>query len=203
MQIINALIEMQAIPSMTDIYVEKGTTDEALLNSILRPNYIHNKQTIESGIYLLGQTFKKRLSEDEFMAVSHIMTGFSLNVVEFRQSFISKCGCPVYGTEYKRLHKRNQSVVKYTDVHGSFMNGIVKTFIQVECADNVIFNFAMLHPALYTDSDLLTGSCSQKVTVQLNEIKAVPIMNILKVCTIVNVDNSAFITEFPNKYDKD
>lgn len=87
MQIINALIEMQAIPSMTDIYVEKGTTDEALLNSILRSNYIHNKQTIESGIYLLGQTFKKRLSEDEFMAVSHIMTGFSLNVVEFRQFY--------------------------------------------------------------------------------------------------------------------
>lgn len=53
---------MQAIPSMTDIYVEKGTTDETLLNSILRPNYIHNETTIESGINPLGQTFKKRLS---------------------------------------------------------------------------------------------------------------------------------------------
>lgn len=69
------------------------------------------KKTIESGIYLLGQTFKKRLSEDEFMAVSHIMTGFSLNVVQFKKIFISKCGCPVYDTEYKRLHKRNQSSV--------------------------------------------------------------------------------------------
>lgn len=115
------------------------------------------------------------------MAVFHIMTGFSLNVVQFRNIFISKCGCPVYGREYKRLHKRNQSVVKYKDVHGSFMHGIVKTFIQVDGADNVIFNFAMLHPALDTYSDLLTGSCSQKVTEQLNEIKAVPIMNMLKV----------------------
>lgn len=34
MQIINALIKMQAIPSLTDTYVEKGTTDETLLNII-------------------------------------------------------------------------------------------------------------------------------------------------------------------------
>lgn len=92
------------------------------------------------------------------------MTEFSPNVVEFRKIFISKCGCPVYGTEYKRLHKRNQSVVKYSDVHGSFMHGIVKTFIQVDGADNITLNFAMLHPALHTNSDLLTGSCSQKVS---------------------------------------
>lgn len=135
--------------------------------------------------------------------MSHLITGFSPNVVEFRKIFISKCSCPVYGSEYKRLHKRNQSVVKYADVHGSFMHGIVKTFIQVDGPDNITLNFAMLHPALHTNSDLLTGSCSQKVTVQLNEIKAVPIMNILKVCTIVDVDNVAFITEFPNKYEKD
>lgn len=34
MQIINALIKMQAIPSLTDTYVEKGTTDETLLNTV-------------------------------------------------------------------------------------------------------------------------------------------------------------------------
>lgn len=35
MQTINALIKMQAIPSMTDIYVEKGTTDETFDASFL------------------------------------------------------------------------------------------------------------------------------------------------------------------------
>lgn len=65
------------------------------------------KKIIESGIYFLGQIFKKWLFEDEFMVVFYIMIGFLLNVVQFKKIFILKCGCLVYDMEYKRLYKRN------------------------------------------------------------------------------------------------
>ena len=73
MQVINAITKMQALPTLQEIYVEKGSTDETLINDILRPNFIHNGESIEEGILLLGQTFKMTLIEAEFSAACDLL----------------------------------------------------------------------------------------------------------------------------------
>lgn len=51
-QVINAITKMQALPSLMDIYAEKGSNDETFLVAMLKPNFIHNGTLIEKGIFL-------------------------------------------------------------------------------------------------------------------------------------------------------
>lgn len=144
-QVMNAITKMQALPSLMDIYVEKGSNDETFLVAMLKPNFIHNGTLIEKGIFLLGQTYRKMLSNVEFLAVSALVTVFSPNVTEFRRIFITKLACPVYGTAHGRLNKKNQSVVKYSVENDTTQIefGIVKCFIQVESQNQDVYNVVL------------------------------------------------------------
>lgn len=199
-QIINAITKMQALPSLFDLYVEKDSNDEAFINVMLKPNFIHDGTCIEDGIFLLGQTYKKVLSDEEFLAVSNNITVFSPIVTEYRRIFSAKMACPVYGTVHGRLNRRNQSVVKFhqgndiTDV----CFGVVKTFIQVENREQNVYNLALVHPFSTT-----TRAICHKITSQHSEIQCILLTSILKVCNIIDVEPEKFISEFPNCREKD
>ncbi|CAC5380275.1 unnamed protein product [Mytilus coruscus] len=128
-QVINAITMMQAIPTLQELYVE-DSEDSVLKNSILRPNYMYQNVCIEEGIYQLGQTFKKTLNGEEYCAVSKFLPFLDVSVVGYNKVFLVKLSCPVYGSEYGRLLKRNQSIVKFKDLSGVEKYGSVKTFIQ-------------------------------------------------------------------------
>ena len=205
MQIINALTKMQAIPSMIDIYVEKESPDEAFINSILKPNYIHDGTSLEIGIYLLGPTFEKKLNDAEFSAVSSEAIGILPTATEYRRIFITKLACPVYGTSYGRLNKRNQSVIKYANADDILKFGVVHTFVQVENEAKSVLNLALVHPLLSAKgTGINPRKCCHEVTKRdANCIKAVPLISIQKVCSLVDIGQKMFVTEFPNNYEKD
>ncbi|XP_063403282.1 uncharacterized protein LOC134712602 [Mytilus trossulus] len=203
MQVINAITKMQALPTLQELHIDKGSTDEALFNSMTRPNFIHNADCIEEGIFHLGQTFKMRLDDSEYTAVCDFLGTClpQLDIVEYKKIFITKISSAVYGTSYGRLLKRNQSVVKY-DALDVVHFGSVKTFIQIENFDGGILNVALIHPFTTLLSYTNQQSCHQ-VTTQFENIVAVPLQNILKVCTFVKCGKNLFVVEFPNKYEKD
>lgn len=113
--VINAITKMQALPSLIDIYVEKGSNDKTFLAAMLKPNFIHNGTLVEKRIFLLGQTYKKMLSNVEFLAVSGLVTVFSPNVTEFKRIFITKIACFVYGinSESLQYHSNRRKYICY------------------------------------------------------------------------------------------
>lgn len=87
MQIINTITKMQAIPTLQEKFIEKGSLEESLVENILRPNFLHNNICIciEDGIYLLGQTCPKTLTQDEYLAICKLVSTFSPKVAEYRE----------------------------------------------------------------------------------------------------------------------
>lgn len=45
---------------------------------------------------------------------------------------MASLSCPVYGSEYGQLLKRDQSIIKYAALSGDIKFGCVKMFIQVK-----------------------------------------------------------------------
>ncbi|CAG2216785.1 unnamed protein product [Mytilus edulis] len=201
-QVINAITMMQAIPTLQELYVE-DSEDSVLINSILRPNYMYQNVCIEEGIYQLGQTFKKILNGEEYCAVSKILPFLDVSVVGYNKVFFVKLSCPVYGSEYGRLLKRNQSIVKFKDFSGVEKYGSVKTFIQnTEVNSCTSHNFALIYP-FECISVYAHQQSSHEVTPQYIEISAVPLLKILKVCNIIVSGDITYVSEFPNKHEKD
>lgn len=130
-QVIKAVTMMQALPTLKDLYIDNDE-DSLLITSILRPNYVHKNVCIEEGIYQLGRTFTKTLDEGETSAVSEVLSVMVVSVVGYAKLFMASLSCPVYGSEYGQLLKRDQSIIKYAALSGEIKFGCVKMFIQVK-----------------------------------------------------------------------
>jgi hypothetical protein len=206
MQIINAITKMQAIPTLQEKLIEKGSLEESLVDNILRPNFLHNNICIENGIYLMGQTCPKTVNEDEYLAISKLVSTFSPKVAEFRRIYITKLASAVYAASYERLRQRNQSTVKYSDADGSIYFGTVKTFVQVlDTCSNESFNVALVLPFCFSDgaSYNFQKPCQKVTMINETDLIAIPLNMILRVCNLLQISNSTYVCEFPNKYEKD
>lgn len=208
MQIINAITKMQAIPTLKEKFIAEGSVEESLVENILRPNFLHNNICIEDGIYLLGQTCPKTLTRNEYLAVCKLVSTSPPEVTEYRRIYMTKLSGAVYAASYERLQKRNQSTVKFSDANGSIQFGTVKTFVQViDTFTKETVNVALVVPLCFSNGVSYSSQkpCHKVLIVHEADIPVVAIQidKILRVCNLLKIGNSRFVTEFPNKYEKD
>lgn len=209
MQIINAIAKMQAIPTLKEKFIGKGLVEESLVENILRPNFLHNNICIEDGIYLLGQTCPKTLTWNEYLAVCKLVSTSPPEVTEYRMIYMTiKLSVGVYTASYERLQTRNQSTVKFSDTNGSIQFGIVKTFVQViDTFTKETVNVALGVPLCFSNGISYSSQkpCHKVLIVHkaVIPVVAIHIDKILRVCNLLKKVNSRFVTEFPNKYEKD
>ena len=105
----------------------------------------------------------------------------------------------VYCSEYTRLSKRNQSVVKYR-AGQSCKFGFVKYFAQLTDATGVNRNVAFIHN-LHVTSTLCHGAVH---TVRhQSDTEVVPIVHILSTCIFMHTASGRFVCEIPNRFDRD
>lgn len=197
-QIINSVNIIQAIP----ILREKHTDDPDVLQFYKDLQQQHHKtgQEIEAGIFNVGSAVYKTLSGVELNCILDMFTLSSTTVTSFSKIFIVNLSY-IYSQSYKRITKRNQSVVKYTNqISKKVCFGSVKEFIQFTDTANCIKNVAFVEPfdCNYNQDDKI-----HKVIPKKECIEVIPVTAILKICVFVEVARNSYVCEIPNKYDRD
>ena len=128
-QIIYAVTLTQKIPELKQSCILPDSEEDKLFCLLSYPQKPKRGTEILPGIFTLGASFKKDLSDDEFTALERFL-GYApcsievtaYNRLELKSSYI-------YGTSYKRMFRRNCSTIKY-EANGSVYFGQVKYFIQ-------------------------------------------------------------------------
>lgn len=198
-QIINSINIVQAIP----ILREKYTNDPEILNfyNDFQPQHHNMGQQIETGIVNVGTIVNKTLSNAETSCILGFYTLVSNIVVSFSKIFILPLSSYIYAQSYKRVIKRNQSVIQYCDrLDNQVCFGSVKEFIQFTDTGNCTRNVALVVPF---DCNYKRDDKIHRVFPKNEVLKVVPLTTILKVCVFVEVDGNSYVCEIPNRYDRD
>lgn len=178
-----------------------------MYDNLLYPNKPKRKQEILPHAFLLGLFYWKTLNDMEFKAlemfIGHaLMTAEvdAFNHIEFNNTLI-------YGLDYKRMFRRNCSIVKYCSQQ-SYAFGQVKCFCQVSLGaevKNVAFVYPLECCARYDPSSTHITA----VTRDEGILHAIDVKDIRRNCLyveIVGADGTVrqrYVSEFPKKIEVD
>ncbi|XP_062566984.1 uncharacterized protein LOC134229281 isoform X2 [Saccostrea cucullata] len=201
-QIITAISFIQKLPELKQKCVAENSEVDKLCKAIQEPSLLKRGQKLGKGIYILGAPCNRVLKNVETAALQDYLkhdpacdTYRSFNRVEYG-SYI------IYGTEYSRMIKRNNSAICYNGKNDiSF--GEVMFFILFE--DNtagmtkpLVFIKKLLCRNYNVNSNILavTGT---------NDVEVVNINDILSSCMLVSFPGgqTLFICKFPNRLESD
>lgn len=201
-QIITAISFIQKLPELKQKCVLENSEVDKLCKTIEEPSLLKRGQKLGSGIYILGAPYSRVLTNVEtaalqnFLKYDHVCDTFrSFNRVEY-ESYI------IYGTEYSRMIKRNNSAICYNGMSGiSF--GEVIFFILLE--DNtagitkpLVFIKKLLCRNYNENSNMLS-------VIKTNDVEVVNINDILSSCLLVSFPGgqTSFMCKFPNRLESD
>lgn len=200
-QIIQTINLIQAIPIL---YEQYAMSDQESLAFIDRMNGIYHNSwdKIEDEIYRVDVPKPKCIQQNEFLAMKQKYVNVSSNLVTcWLRIFMRKTSSYVYATKYKKLIRRNQSVVKYI-AGGVSKFGSVQFFAEVPCEASLV-NVAVILPFcmdFYNKNDHI--HLVQKEP-NLDIIDIVLLHDIICPSLCVETNDQMFICEFPNKYERD
>ncbi|XP_061183192.1 uncharacterized protein LOC133191454 [Saccostrea echinata] len=196
-QIITGVSFIQKMPELKQNCLTKGSDVEKLCHSIENPHPIQRGEKICDGAYVLGGIKQRQLLDDEYDALCRF-TGTAY-VTDNLPSFmrLEKDNCLIYGIEYARMTKRDNSTIMFTGTNA------VK-FGRVRCFLKLIENIPVavveeLNCLSYNDrSNLLSVKQSGILTV-------VPVDSIKMLCMLINIEgqNQMFVCKFPNRLECD
>ena len=195
-QIVTGISFIQKLPELKLSCVEKGSKMDFLCDMIERPNILKRGKQLGEGIYILGGLKTRLLKDDEFQAL-----GVFLSVPQMFntiQTFnrIELHGNIIYGTEYARMLKRDNSTVR-------FKSGANKEYGRVR--------FFLLLNESDGESAVAAVECFDHITSDLQvshifpvkptgTLKLVSIEHIECLCMMVDFqEENVFICEFPNQ----
>lgn len=158
-----------------------------------------DEQDLEPGVRALGKVRLRNLSDAECEALRYFgfASSSSSSLPCFLRVNMIKKGFYVYGTEYKRLQKRQQSVVSYEDGN-MFQFAQVICFVQLNEGNSVV-NVALSH--LYEKVLQIGHICEAKLNLSL--IVGIKVSAISNICNIMEVGDEIYIMPSPNRYDRD
>ncbi|XP_069470109.1 uncharacterized protein [Ambystoma mexicanum] len=198
-QILDAISMIQVIPVLKEKYLLSGSDEAEFYQSMMS---LHNRKkyvNIENGVYSVGSTNPYTLSEDEYVAVTRIAQITDSGVVSCNKIFMEKNNLLVYSSNYTRIQRRDQSVIKYVNEGGLHAYGRVSRFIQCREA-NAFTNLALVIPLVCQSYDMKDPV---HLVVEEKSTLAIHIPVIQKVCFFIKVENETFISEMPNCFELD
>ena len=195
-QIITGVSFVQKLPELKQQCIKKGTDADRICNAIENSNIVKRKDKISDGIYLLGGIHQKRINDEEFHIISSFL-GYcpqkdmfnTFNRIEFH-------GGLIYGLDYARMKKRNNSAIQYT-LDNKTHFGLVKYFLSL--GETIGAVIQKLVCANYDEKCFI-------LSVQRSETLAfVPINMIRRSCMFIEIKASkkSYVCLFPNDLECD
>lgn len=196
-QIITGISFIQKLPELKQKCIVKGSDVEKVYNEIKNSQNLKRGSKIENNVYILGAINSKKLDKEQFALVCNLLhycpttdTFNCFNRLEFHGNLI-------YGTDYARMKKRNNSAIIYS-IQGVISFGVVKFFISLSetCIAAYIQNI---------DNKKFDGK-SFIVSVNLQQsCSLVPLKYIKESCMFFTIKDTgkSYICLYPNKLEGD
>jgi hypothetical protein len=155
---------------------------------------------VGDGFFLMGGIVRRVLSETEFSAIAGTYGILSYNVNSYTQVCSTYGHCYMYGSQYTRMSKRDQSVVKYQCPESEEIKfGRINYFIQFTDVHDICQNLALVTPL---ECKYNHGQHVHSVS-EVDQIVPIPVSCLKYVCIFIAIDNKRYICEFPNIYERD
>lgn len=191
-QIVTGVSFLQKLPELKRTCVAKGSYVETVCHSIDYPNVLKRKKEIKPGVYILGGTSFRTLKSDALLAFKKFLD--YVPSTRNHQTFnrIDVNGLILYGTEYGRMQKRDNSTVLYKDgLNKSY--GKIKFFILTENETSVLAMISCLH---CKESSLKVEHIAK--VEKTENLKVISVDSILQLCIAINFENDCYVCTFPN-----
>lgn len=193
-QIVTGISFLQKLPELKHICVTKDSYLEYLCNSIDYPNILKRKKELGLGMYLLGGITLRRLSQTELQAYElYLKDSIQFDVC---QTFnrLEMNGQILYGKEYLRMKKRDNSTVlfKYEDLN---YFGKIQFFIM---CNNETDTLAVISCLTCSGQDMQVRHIVE--VSDSNDLKVIPVQNIVESCLCVSFEDKTYVCKFPNTY---
>lgn len=201
-QLMRTINLIHAIPILQEKFYGIDEEADAFLDTLQGTSHSTWKSINgENGIYAIGQRIAVDVQPTEKMAIQKLIPSFSdSNVIYWLKIYITSSNSYVYGSQYKRLKRRNQSVVKYEEM-GTYKYGIVKYFAECVDASKTTHNVALIAPfRLQNEYD---GKDHIHLVFQSNEVHAIFLNKISTSSVYVNTGEGEYVCDVPNRHDKD
>lgn len=199
-QVVHTVNIIHALPVLHEQFAKDDPEALEYIDKLNNQTY-NTRSHITGDIYCVGKAEWREVSDDEYNAVCLMLSctqSFGRRFKCWYKIYIKNLNLYVYGSLYKRMKRRNQSVIKYIHGDGSSIKlGSVKFFMQL-CSDVNVAVVNPFHVDKYINSSNITP-----VTPCSNEHQIVNVQNILDVCIYVDLGDKHFVCELPNRHDKD
>lgn len=200
-QIITAISFIQKLPELKQKCIVKDSEIDMLCKIIENPSLLKRGQKLDDGIYILGASYGRCLTNNEVGALQQFLkhdpivnTYTSFNRVEYGAYVI-------YGTEYSRMIKRNNSAVCYQGESGICF-GEVMFFILCQNTSNIVQPLVFIKKLFCRNynEDLHILSVTET-----NDIEVAHIRSLLSSCMLVAYPGTqkSFVCKFPNRLESD
>ena len=200
-QITTGISFIQKLPELRQKCISRGTKEEELYELINSPYFLKRNTKIGDDIYTLGSIKDKVLSDQEFSAVVSYLGEAPLQDTFpcFKRIEINKM--IIYGLDYKRMTKRDNSAISFMD-ENSCQFGRIRYFIRLT-RNNADEYAAMLELLLCNNYHPKLGILCVKIT---GSLKVVPVRNIKSSCLFSCMDFAkkvGYVCFFPNRLESD
>lgn len=200
-QIITGVSFVQKLPELKRKCIEEDTELEVLYNSIQSPNLLKRGEKIENGVYIFGACNQKLLLKDEYEKICEYLGSAPLTESFKTFNRVELHGQIVYGTEYARMTKRDNSIIIYYQ-GTNICFGRVRFFMSLN-TDQVLSEIvAVVESLLCPNFDKTSSLLAVKLS---KTIKIVPLEDIIENCmfiTIVESQNCS-VCRLPNRLERD
>ena len=198
-QIVTGISFIQKLPELKQRCIRKGSEVSEICSSIENPHAIKRGRMIKTGIYVLGAIHEKELSEEEYSALVSFcghaignVTFSSFNRMEINESL-------VYGLNYKRMVKRNNSAIVYFN-NNRTNYGLVKFFIEVDMEQPVVLAVTEQLHRIYEN---VTVKSHLLAVAETKTTQMVPVNNIINTCMYIKMPEMSYVCLFPNMLEGD
>lgn len=212
-QIISAVSVTQKLPELREKCVPEGSEVDLLYKDLSRVSKSKFRTEILPNIYALSATYQVCLATAEMNALENYL-GFSCpkeRFWAFNRLEITTSSSIICGLAYKRMHKRNCAVVRYS-VDNTWAFAMVKFFIKYErssTSEQPLY-LAIAHPILCENYNPKIH-INRVTSSSLEEITVLDVKDIYTNCLYISLTVAAegrencmaYVCEFPNKKECD
>ena len=200
-QVVSAISMVQKLPLLAREFILPGTPESELFNTMKSKHYFHKKVEITRDIFVMGAIQSKVMStiDSDYNTLASELEVIDKSPICFRKfNRIYYKGMCIYGTDYKRMIKRDNSIIKFKSETGhSFAR--VKYFLQYSITETQLSSPDNRNLAVV--ELLINKTDESSLIVAVNDskkIKAIDICDIESQCMFAECHNGSFVMQFPN-----
>ena len=199
-QIITGVSFLQKLPELRQKCIIKGSREEKLYNSIDAPYILKRNLEIAPGIFVLGAIKnKQKLKEDEFQSMVTYLEEMPTTDEYSCFNRIEIKSMVIYGINYKRMSKRDNSGICYTFENKTEF-GRVRSFLILKNKEGESTYLAITEILSCINFNANSGIIAVKST---SLVRMVPIQEIKCTCMFVKERTRNYVCLFPNTLESD